>query len=98
MDNSPQFFYMYIKCRNAHAHTNVHYGTAYIRVHVHYYMYMYYYYYFISLLSNSKTHRKYIKKNKIKIIKINKCGDGKTEEELLNSHNQKVQSSKENLQ
>ena len=35
---------------------------------------------------------------KPKIIKINKCGDDKTEEELFNSKNQKVQSSKGNVQ
>ena len=35
-------------------------------------------YYFISLHSNSKTYS-----TKKQIIKINKCGDGKTEEELF---------------
>ena len=40
-----------------------------------------------------KAHRK--KHQQLKIIKINKCGDGKTEEEYFNSYNQKVQSSNE---
>ena len=46
-------------------------------INITYYYYAFIIYYFISLHNNYKKN--------IKIIKINKYGDGKTEEELFNS-------------